>query len=155
MAGSRRDRDVGEYLADILGGQLAQQPLADAVGEWLQGTPVERDGLLRTAVEAIAQPVLDRLADRIATVRYRDPGAEVSVKCLELVLHFLLGAAAHLAADPLAVRPMAERHRAAPAPRAAFVGTRIAAVAGVVEVDRVIAKSTPADERERNTWLPA
>ena len=111
-----RGRDVRQHLADILGGQFAQRPLADAVDEWLEGTPVERDGLLRAAVETVTQPVLDRLADRVTAVRCRDPGAEVGVKCLELVLDLLLGAAAHLAADPLAVRPVAERHRATPAP---------------------------------------
>src|SRR5262249_43828181 len=128
--------------------------LADAVGEWLEGTPVERDGLVRTTVETVTQPVLYSLADRIAAVRCRDPGAEVSVKRLKLVPDLLLSAASHLTADPLAVRPVAERHRAAPAPRAAFVVTRVSAVAGVVEVDRVIAKATSTHGRERNTWLP-
>src|SRR5262249_17828531 len=149
-----RGRDVGEHLANVPGGQFAQRLLADAVGERLEGAAVERDGLLGTAIEAVAQPVLYRLADRVAAVRRREPGGEVSVKVLELVLDLLLGASADLAADPLSARPVAERHRATPAPGAAFVGTRIAAVAGVVEVDRVVAKSTSTHRRERNTWLP-
>ena len=123
-----------------------QRFLAAAVDEWLEGAPIERDGLLRAAVETVAQPVLDRLADRAATVRGHDPYAEVSVKGLELVFDFLLGAAAHLPADPLAVRTVAERYRGPPAPRAASVVTRIAAVAGVVEVDRVVVADN-ADEQ--------
>jgi hypothetical protein len=84
----------------------------------LEGTPVERDDLVREALETVTQPVFYRLADRVATVRYRDPGSKVSAEFLEPVLDLLLGLTAHLAADPLAVRCVAERHRATPASRA-------------------------------------
>jgi hypothetical protein len=59
-------------------------PMRSANG--LRAPPVERDGLLRAAVETVAQPVLYGLADRVAAVRGRDSHAEASVKCLELVL---------------------------------------------------------------------
>ena len=64
------------------------------------------------------------------------------MKLAELVLDVLFSAAAHLAADPLAAGPVPKRHRPAPAPGTALMVTSIPAVAGVIEVDRIVAKVT-------------
>ena len=72
----------------------------------------------------------------------------------ELVLDVLLGVAGHLAADPLAVGAVAKRHRAAPPPGAPLVKPRIAAVAGVVKVDGIIAKTASTHALSVAFWLP-
>jgi hypothetical protein len=104
---------------------------------------VERDRLLRTAVQALAQPVLDGLGHGVAAGGRPDADLEVAVELPELVLDVLLGPAGHLAAYPVAVGAVAKRHRAAPPPGAPFVKPRIAAVAGVVKVDGIIAETAP------------
>ena len=61
------------------------------IDDGLEDVPVERDGLLRAAVETVTQSVLHGLADGVAVVRRRDPSRKVSVKLLELVFDLMLG----------------------------------------------------------------
>jgi hypothetical protein len=138
-----RTRHLGQHPADILGGQLPQGYLADAIDDGLQHLPVERDRLFRTAVQAFPQPVLDGLAHGVPG----EGGLQVAVQLPELVLDVLLGLTGHLAADPLAVGTVAERHRAAPPAGAALVEPSVAAVAGVVEVDGVVTRTASTHTR--------
>jgi hypothetical protein len=59
-------REVRQHPADVLSDQLTQWFLANVVGERLEGAAVEDEGLGCAAVEAVAQPVFDGLADRVA-----------------------------------------------------------------------------------------
>ena len=71
-----RGGDVRQNLPDSLRGQLAQRFPADTVGERFEGVTVERDGLLGAAIEAVTQPVLYGLADRVAAVRAAIPAVK-------------------------------------------------------------------------------
>src|SRR5262244_2585359 len=87
----------------------------------------------------------------------RTPSPQFVVHELEIVLDLSLGPATDLAADPPAIGPEAQRDRATPSPQAAPVMVRIAALGGVIEVDRVLAPpASLAVRHARNgsTWLP-
>jgi hypothetical protein len=100
-------------------------------------------------------PVFYRMADGVAAGRALDPGLDVAVKLGEFAFDLLLGAAGHLTPDPLAFWAVAQRHRTPPPARASLVVPRITAVAGVVEVDRVLAETAPAHAGSVTLWLPA
>ena len=89
-----RSRDLRQRPADVLSGQLAQGRPADTVDNGFEDVPIERDGLLRSALKTVTRPVRYRLANCVAAVRGVDPDIQVSVKLLELVLDFMPGAAA-------------------------------------------------------------
>ena len=76
------------------------------------------------------------------------------MKLPQLALNLLLGAAGHLAANPLAISTVAERHLGTPPPRASFAVSRVSAVTGVLEVDRVLAETASSHSRSLTLWLP-
>lgn len=76
------------------------------------------------------------------------------MKLRQLVLDLLFGAAGNLGTDPLAISAVAERHLGPPPPGTSFVVPRVSAVAGVVEVDRVLAETAPSHSRSMTLWLP-
>src|SRR5262249_29852357 len=150
-----RCRDLREHATDVPGGQIAQGDLADAIDDRLKQVPVERDGLLGASVQSLAQPVGYRLGNGVAAVGSPNAGFDVAVKLGELVLILLLCAARHFAAYPLPVRAVAERDRAAPPSGASLVMPRVAAIARVVEVDRIFAEPTPAHNGSLTPLAPS
>ena len=132
--------------AHIPGRQLPERLGADLFQQRRRGLPVHGPRAFRPARQSALEPVVHRLPDRVRGRRMQ-AAVKLGVQRLELVPHLRLGPAGDLAADPLAVRPEAERDR-----------TDIP-VLGRVEVDCVLAMTATArcgvrHRREPNSLAP-
>jgi hypothetical protein len=156
-AGRVARRHLRERRAHLARRQLGKPDRSEVGEQGLEGVVVGLDRLRRASGQAAREPVGDGAVDRVAMQR-ANPGVQLGVEVLQLVLDLGLGLAADLLAAALAVSAEAERDLATPPARAAaLVMPAIAALPGVVEVDRVLAEPAAPGlrhDRKPNTWLP-
>src|SRR6516164_3288531 len=118
--------ELAQSGPDLACAEVPERPGADDLQYRLQQALIQHAGPLRPSIQPLPEPVLHRIADRIAH-RRSDPGLKLLMQRLELVPDVLLGAAVDLPADPLALGRVAERD----GPHVPVLGRR--------EVDRVLA----------------
>jgi len=140
--GAVRLAHVLQSLVDIGGAEVTQPCRADRGQERFEHVLVLADGLRRSAGEAVVQPVLGSLADRVVRRRGLGSGVHLGVQLGEPVGDDGLGLAGDLAAIAAAVVSEAEGDDAAPAAGAVAVPEFVSARPRVVEVHRVEAPSS-------------
>jgi hypothetical protein len=135
----------GECLPDVGGGQVAEFPGADDGQDGLEDVLVLLDGLERSALEPVGQPVVGGLADGVVGVAglRGDALVELVVQIAELVDDGGFGGAADFAAGAFPVAGVAEGDFAAPQARAVPVALGVAAGTAVFEGDAVFAAPAP------------
>ena len=110
----------------VVGGLFPQPVAPDDRQDRGEHVPAPAYRFGRRAVQAVGQPVLGRLPEG-HRLRLAEARVDVGVQTPQLVPYLGPGLVAYLAADPLAVRAVAERDDAAPAAGAPPALVRVAA----------------------------
>ena len=144
-------RHRGQGLPHVRRREVAELAGADDLQDRLQDVLVLRDRFGGAARQAVAEPVLGGLPDRVVGVAGLrcDARIELVVQVPELVDDGCFGLAADLAAGSCAVAGVSGGEFAAPQARAVPVAVRVAAGAAVFEGDAVFAVPAPGRHNDR------